>query len=47
MGSWILDYGSYDHAVGNPSLIHNMSTPKIHHNIILANGAKAHVTDIG
>jgi len=47
LGSWILDSGASDHLVGNPSLIYNLSPPKIPHNITLANGSKAQVTGIG
>lgn len=47
IGSWILDFGAYDHVVGNPSLISNLSPPNIPHNITLANGSKAQVTGIG
>jgi hypothetical protein len=46
-GLWILDSGASDHVVGNPSLISNLSPPKIPHNITLANASKAQVTGIG
>jgi hypothetical protein len=47
IGSWVLDSGASDHVVGNPSLISNLSPPKIPHNITLANGSNAQVTGIG
>jgi len=46
-GSWVLDSGASDHVVGDPSLISNLSPPKISHNITVANGSKAQVTGIG
>jgi transposase InsO family protein len=45
--SWVLDSGASDHVVGDPSLISNLSPPKIPHNITVANGSKAQVTGIG
>jgi len=47
MGSWILDSGVFDHVVGNPSLIYNLSPPEIPHNITFANGYKEQVIDFG
>jgi len=46
-GSWVLDSGASDHVAGYPSLISNLSPPKIPHNITVANGPKAQVTGIG
>jgi len=45
--SWVLDSGASDHVVDDPSLISNLSPPKIPHNITVANGSKAQVTGIG
>jgi hypothetical protein len=45
--SWILDFGASAHVVGNPSLVSNLSPPKIPQHIICANGSKAQVIGIG
>jgi len=40
VGSWISYLKAYNHVIGNPSLIYNLSPPKIPHNSTLSNAQR-------